>query len=220
MLDGKGAEAQGASIAGPGGGWGGCPAPPAQGDWTARPWRLLTHATGPSWQWSPTRISYDKAHITVQTWIAHISAQGLRGLGSIQPPIYANSSGKTLTWSGKAAHHTCGTCSEPSRGLCATPTLGRPLKACCAPPVLCQGRNTAEDTAQTSTPKRRAEREGRTQSAKSGRGPGRAGAHLLGSKDPEHHALWLGGLRAFVDQNRAELHLGEPRVSCAHTCSR
>jgi hypothetical protein len=43
-----------------------------------------------------------------------------------------------------------------------------------------------------------------------------ADAHLLGPEDHGYHALGLGGLRALVDEDGAELHLGQPRVTGAH----
>lgn len=37
--------------------------------------------------------------------------------------------------------------------------------------------------------------------------------YLLGSQHHGHHTLWLGGLGALVNQDGAELHLGQTRVT-------
>lgn len=37
--------------------------------------------------------------------------------------------------------------------------------------------------------------------------------YLLGSEHHGHHTLWLGGLGALINQDGAELHLGQARVT-------
>lgn len=39
-------------------------------------------------------------------------------------------------------------------------------------------------------------------------------SHLFGTKNNRHHTLWFRSLGALIDQDGAELHLSQARISC------
>ena len=44
-------------------------------------------------------------------------------------------------------------------------------------------------------------------------------AHLATAQDDWNHALWLSGLCALINENRAKLQFCQSRIPCTHTCT-